>query len=159
VLAQGKDRQSFLKKSLGTKVLSQANITAKPVLMGFDRILQAAEAMKDAKAATRASLSPAEINRMAEYVYAKTLEWDERIRVGGRDELRRMGIELRKQLKHEGRELDPPFYRYEDLPPQGISVEQLNNTREQLEDARCMTCGVRSRLGISQRSLIRLRRR
>jgi uncharacterized protein DUF6538 len=28
VLAQGKERQSFFKKSLGTKVLSQANITA-----------------------------------------------------------------------------------------------------------------------------------
>jgi hypothetical protein len=58
------ERKRFLKKSLGTKVLSQANITAKPVLMEFDRILRAAEAMKDAKPATRASLSPAEINRM-----------------------------------------------------------------------------------------------
>jgi hypothetical protein len=69
-----KDRKPFLKKSLGTKVLSQANITAKPVLMEFDRILRAAEVMKAAKPATRASLSPAEINRMAEYVYANTLE-------------------------------------------------------------------------------------
>ncbi len=60
-----KDRKPFLKKSLGTKVLSQANITAKPVLMEFDRILRAAEVMKDAKPTTRASLSPAEINRMA----------------------------------------------------------------------------------------------
>ena len=127
------ERKRFLKKSLGTKVLSQANITAKPVLMEFDRILRAAEAMKDAKPATRASLSPAEINRMAEYVYANTLEWDERIRVGGRDELKRMGIELREQLKREGREPDPPFYRYEDLPPQGISIEQLNDNREQLK--------------------------
>ena len=121
VLNHPTGRKPFLKKSLGTKVLSQANITAKPVLMEFDRILRAAEALKDAIPATRASLSPAEINRMAEYVYANTLEWDERIRVGGRDELKRMEIELRKQLKQEGRELDPPFYRYEDLPPHGIS--------------------------------------
>jgi hypothetical protein len=75
--------------------------------MEFDRILRAAEVMKDGKPSTRASLSPAEINRMAEYVYANTLEWDERIRVGGRDELKRIEIELRKRLKHEGRELDP----------------------------------------------------
>jgi hypothetical protein len=27
---------------------------------------------------------------MAEYVYAKEFAWDERIRVGGRDELKRM---------------------------------------------------------------------
>lgn len=135
VLNHSKDRKPFLKKSLGTKVLSQANVTAKPVLMEFDRILRAAEAMKDAKPATRTSLSLAEINRMAEYVYANALEWDERFRVGGRDELKRTEIELRKRLKHEGRELDPPFYRYEDLPPRGISVEQLNNWREQLEDA------------------------
>ncbi len=128
------ERKPFLKKSLGTKDLSQANITAKPVLMEFDRILRAAEALKDAKPATRASLSPAEIDRMAEYVYAKALAWDERIRVGGRDELKRMGIELRKELKKEGREPEPPFYRYEELPPHGLSREQLNNDREQLKD-------------------------
>jgi hypothetical protein len=128
------ERKPFLKKSLGTKDLSQANITAKPVLMEFDRILRAAEALKNAEPATRASLSPAEIDRMAEYVYANALEWDERIRVGGRDELKRMGIELRKQLKKEGREPDPPAYRYEDLPPHGLSIEQLNNDREQLKD-------------------------
>jgi hypothetical protein len=135
VLNHPTGRKPFLKKSLGTKVLSQANSTAKPVLMEFDRILRAAEALKDAKPATRASLSPAEIDRMAEYVYANALEWDERFRVGGRDELKRAEVELRRQLKQEGRELDPSFYRYEDLPPQGISIEQLNNNREQLEDA------------------------
>jgi integrase len=134
VLNHPTGRKPFLKKSLGTKNLNQANITAKPVLMEFDRILRAAEVLKDAKPATRASLSPAEIDRMAEYVYANALEWDERIRVGGRDELKRMGIELRKQLKEEGREPDPPLYRYEDLPPHGLSIEQLNNDREQLKD-------------------------
>src|SRR5258707_350163 len=92
VLENGKARQVYLKKSLGTKDLRTANVRAKPVLMEFDRLLRAAEALKGAKPATRASLSPAEINRMAEYVYANTLEWDERIRVGGRNELKRMGI-------------------------------------------------------------------
>ena len=37
VLDQGKERQSFLKKSLGTKDLKTANVRAKPVLAGFDR--------------------------------------------------------------------------------------------------------------------------
>jgi integrase len=134
VLNRGKDRQTFLKKSLTTKELKAANIRAKPVLMEFDRILRAAEALNDAAPPTRASLSPTEIERMAEYVYGKALAWDERIRVGGRDELKRMGIELRKELKKEGREPDLPFYRYEDLPPHGLSLEQLNNDREQLKD-------------------------
>src|SRR5664280_406053 len=117
VLNHSTGRKPFLKKSLGTKVLSQANISAKPVLMEFDRIIRAAEALKDAKPATRASLSSAEIDRMAEYVYATALAWDERIRVGGRDELKRMEVELRNELKKEGREPDPPFYRYEDILP------------------------------------------
>src|SRR5829696_3870293 len=68
VLNHPTGRKPFLKKSLGTKVLSQANLTAKPVLMEFDRIIRAAEAMKDANPVTRASLSSAEISRMAEYV-------------------------------------------------------------------------------------------
>ena len=50
-----------------------------------------------------------------------------------------MEVELRKELKKEGREPDPPFYRYEYLPPHGLSIEQLNNDREQLkDDLRCM---------------------
>ena len=140
VLNNGRKRQAYLKRSLGTTVKHQANITIKPVLIDFDRIIREAEALENSKPPARMSLSTAEINRMAEYIYAKTLAWDERIRVGGRDELKRMGIELRKQLlKQEGRDPDPPFYRYEDLPPHGISIEQLNNDREQLEDdLRCM---------------------
>jgi hypothetical protein len=43
VLDQGKDRQSFLKKSLGTKDLKAANIRAKPELARFDRVFGEAE--------------------------------------------------------------------------------------------------------------------
>jgi hypothetical protein len=39
VLDNGKDRQVYLKKSLGTKDLKEANVRAKPVLAGFDRCL------------------------------------------------------------------------------------------------------------------------
>lgn len=44
------------------------------------------------KAPLRATLNDAEIKRMAEYVYAKVLAWDERIRYG-RDEFKRMEAE------------------------------------------------------------------
>ena len=39
ILDNGKARQVWLKKSLGTKVVAQANVRAKPVQMEFDRIL------------------------------------------------------------------------------------------------------------------------
>lgn len=44
LLKNGKPKQVFLKKSLGTKDLRQANITIKPVLIQFDRIIRDAEA-------------------------------------------------------------------------------------------------------------------
>src|SRR5262245_35004939 len=73
VLKSDKPRQVFLKRSLGTKVLKDANTRAKPVLMEFDRTLSAAEALlkrpMQAKP-LRTSLNDAEIKRMAEYVYA-----------------------------------------------------------------------------------------
>jgi hypothetical protein len=44
VLGNGKSRQVFLKRSLDTKDLRDANIRAKPVLIKFDRMLAQAEA-------------------------------------------------------------------------------------------------------------------
>ena len=38
-LGNGKPRQVFLKRTLGTKDLREANIRAKPVLIEFDRII------------------------------------------------------------------------------------------------------------------------
>src|SRR5438034_2227208 len=77
VLKNGRKRQVYLKRSLGTTVKHQANITIKPVLIDFDRIIRAADALENSKPPTRTSLSTAEIERMAEYVYAKALQWDE----------------------------------------------------------------------------------
>src|ERR1700730_18561705 len=77
VLKNGKKRQVFLKRSLGTTDWRQANVSIKPVLIDFDRILRDAEAFENAKPPVRTTLSAAEIDRMAEYVYAKALQWDE----------------------------------------------------------------------------------
>jgi hypothetical protein len=63
VLDQGKDRQSFLKKSLVTKDLKAANVRAKPVLAGFDRILGDAEQLLAARP-VRDTLSATEIKRL-----------------------------------------------------------------------------------------------
>jgi Domain of unknown function (DUF6538) len=64
VLANGKPRLSWLKKSLGTKSAHEANVRVKPVLIEFDRTLAGAkELLKDQP--TRTALTRIEIARMA----------------------------------------------------------------------------------------------
>jgi hypothetical protein len=136
VLKNGRKRQVYLKRSLGTKDRRQANITIKPVLIDFDRTIRDAEALENSKPPTRTSLSTAEISRMAEYVYAEALQWDERFRIGGRDQLLRDMVTLRKEAVAEGRDPDEiiPFYRYDDLPEFGQSRAQLAVSHEHLTD-------------------------
>jgi hypothetical protein len=124
VLGNGKPKQVYLKRSLGTKDLRAANIRAKLVLAGFDRIIGDAAAIVEQPSATpqaRSSLNETEIRLMADYVYATQLAWDERWRVGGREELKRTEVELRELLKEEGRELGAVAYPYQTLPPHGWS--------------------------------------
>ena len=135
LLGKGKPRQAFLKKSLGTKDLREANVRAKPVLAGFDQIMRQARALLAEgirEPLLRESLNPTEIARIAEHVYGTTLAWDERFRFGGREELRRTESEVRVLLT-EGQELEPLKYPYASLPPQGMSMAQLKDTREQLD--------------------------
>jgi hypothetical protein len=64
ILGNGKAKQLWLKKSLGTKVLSEANVRAKPVQTEFDRIIARADERLNARP-VRPSLSHIEIKRMA----------------------------------------------------------------------------------------------
>jgi hypothetical protein len=79
---------------------------------------------------------------MAEYVYAKELQDDERTRVGGRDEYARIVEAARREYVVEGRNPDElvPLWRYGDLPKYGLSAAQLALSRkhlaEDLEDLR-----------------------
>jgi hypothetical protein len=134
VVKSDRPRQVFLKKSLGTKALKEANTRAKPVLMEFDRTLRDAEALlkqPEHIATGRITLNDAEIKRMAEYVYAKALAWDERTRYG-RDELKRMEAE---HIRLEGRPLAGPWaFPYETLPAHGLSPAQLAEDRAQLAE-------------------------
>jgi len=79
VLDNGKSKQVWLKRSLGTKVLSEANVRGKPVQMEFDRIIAKAEAQLKQRP-VRTSLSDIEIKRIAEYFYAHELAADEELR-------------------------------------------------------------------------------
>jgi hypothetical protein len=126
VLNQGKDRQSFLKKSLGTKDLKAANIRAKPVQAGFDRVFGEAEQLLAARPMLK-TLSATEIKRMAEALYGRLLSDDEAWRFGGRAFM----VQAEAQLRREGVEPTPhsPLHT---LPEFGWSPEQLSEQRDNL---------------------------
>jgi integrase len=82
VLNDDKSRRVFLKKSLGTKNLKEANAAAVHVLADFNRIIAEAEAMlKERPLVT--TLTDAQIKRMAESFYASVLAKDEEERREG----------------------------------------------------------------------------
>jgi hypothetical protein len=86
VLSNGKARQTWLKRSLGTKDVEQANRIAKPVLIEFDRTLDRARALI-AERPLRTTLSPVEIKRMTDYYYAaKLASHDEYVRTAPEQE-------------------------------------------------------------------------
>ena len=76
VLNSGRPRQVFLKKSLGTKSVKEANVAATHVLADFNRTLAAAEALLEQRP-TVSVLTDAQIKRMAESYYASKLAEDE----------------------------------------------------------------------------------
>ena len=82
VMANGKSRQSWLKRSLGTKDREEAKVRAKPVLIEFDRKLNQASALLKAKP-VRNSLTHIEIKRIAETYYANMLDEDDEMRRDG----------------------------------------------------------------------------
>ena len=87
VLGNGKFRQVFLKRSLDTKDLREANIRAKPVLIEFDRILAQAEALT-VQRPMRATLGKREIEQITNYFFAHQLAIDdEDRREGGSEQL------------------------------------------------------------------------
>jgi hypothetical protein len=70
VLGVDKAKQTWLKRSLGTKDAHEANKRAKAVLIEFDRTLERAEALI-APRPLRTNLSAVEIKRMAERRHRK----------------------------------------------------------------------------------------
>jgi integrase len=130
VLDQGKDRQTFLKKSLGTKDLKEANVRAKPVLAGFDRVFAEAEQLLAARP-MRESLSAIEIKRLSEIYYASMLDHDETVRREG------TGTEplfqsMAAQLAAAGLK-DFTSFAIGALPEAGLSPREVYKRAEHLE--------------------------
>jgi integrase len=121
VLNRGKARQTWLKRSLRTKDVEQANRIAKPVLIEFDRILAQAEALQ-AEWPLRSELSAREIEQIANYFYAHELAADEdERREGGSEKLFQAAL---KQLDEAGVEYDTPYAKGP-VPAYGLSDRDM----------------------------------
>jgi len=124
-----RDRQVYLKASLGTKDLKTANVRAKLVLADFDRIIREATALV-ARPLTaqpqRTSLNSAEIARMAEALYGKLLADDEAWRFGGRAFVAE-GVEWIRRNEKPDFELPYPL---ESVREHGWHPEQLARQKE-----------------------------
>lgn len=131
VLRNGKLRQAHLKKSLGTKDLKAANVRAKSVLAGFDRVIRDATAIASQAAAPpkpRGGLNAAEIARMSEALYGKLLAHDEAFRFGGR-------AYVSDSIEWIRRNEDANFklpYPLESVREHGWQPEQLARQKEQM---------------------------
>jgi integrase len=132
LLDNGKPKQVWLKRSLGTKVLSEANVRGKPVQMEFDRIIAEAEAQLKERP-LRTSLTDTEIKRIAEFFYAHELAADEELRedTRGSDPIYK---DIHRQLTEAGIEFVTPF----DLdsltlePGKGLSPRMMHKIEESI---------------------------
>src|SRR5262245_44430622 len=125
-LGNGKSRQVFLKRSLDTKDLREANIRAKPVLMEFDRILAQAEALT-VQRPMRTTLAKREIEQITNYFFAQQLAADdEDRREGGSEQLFQS---VARQLSAAGVEYTTP-YQIGDPPKFGLSDREMQKRAE-----------------------------
>jgi integrase len=123
VLGKSKHRQTWLKKSLGTKDIREANVRAKPVLMNFDTILARAEGLL-VNRPMRTSLTASEIERMADYHFAHMLAaFDEFVQTAPLEER-----EFRALMEAKDGEQD----WIEEVPEFGFSGGQMADAAENL---------------------------
>jgi len=130
VLNSGRDRQVFLKKSLGTKSLKDANVAAKHVLADFDRTLADAETSLKERPSIP-SITDAQIKRMAESYYANMMANDEDERREGTGS-EALFQSIAKQLSDAGIDYRTPF-TVGALPEAGLSDREIIKRAGSLE--------------------------
>jgi hypothetical protein len=130
VLSSGRDRQVFLKKSLGTKNLKSANVAAIHVLADFNRTLADAEALLKERPVVP-SLTDAQIKRMVESYYASVLADDEEERREGTGS-EPLFQSIAKQLSDAGIGYRTPF-AVGAVPEAGLSDREIVKREGALE--------------------------
>jgi hypothetical protein len=134
VLDNGKGVQKHPKRSLDTKDPREANIRAKAVLAEFDRIIGKAKALiADAtfRPSNARAWTPPKSPASPEHVYAEALAWDERVRFGGRDEMKWMEAEI---IRLNGA-VDPPLIPLEQWPQRGVPRKLFEENHAELLDS------------------------
>ena len=131
VLANGRSRSSWLKRSLRTKDQREANIRAKHVLIEFDSILARAEASLRAVPPLRTNLSDQEIERIADYHYAAILDEDDEFRHNG-PASEQLFQSVTKQLCEAGIPSSTAF-KVGSVPAYGLSDREMLKDKENLE--------------------------
>jgi integrase len=129
VVGNGKQRQSWLKRSLRTKHKQEAKRLAPPVLMEFDRILADAEALV-AERPLRTTRDRREIKRIADFFYANELASDEEARREGGDETLFQSMSL--QLAKAEVKFAMP-YSVEPVPESGLSDREMDKIDQSIE--------------------------
>ena len=130
VLGVPRPKVSWLKKSLRTKDVREANIKAKPVLLEFDSILARAEGLLQ-EAPLQTHLSEREIDRMADYQFASMLEEDEEVRRDGTGS-EELFQAIARQLQEAGAAPLPQF-SLNAKPAYGLSDREMLKLREGVE--------------------------
>ena len=129
VLGAPRQRVSWLKRSLRTKDLREANIRAKPALIEFDRTLARAAALLD-DLPKRNNLSDAEIERIADYHYATILGEDEDVRRDGTGS-EELYQSVAKQLAEAGVAAEAHFAA-NPRPTFGLSNREMEKLQESI---------------------------
>lgn len=131
VLESGRQRVSWLQRSLGTKDLKIANVAAKPILIEFDAVLAKAAALMS-PVPQRDDLSDGEVATMADYFYASLLSEDDDVRRDGAGS-QQLYKDAVGQLASEGMAVTTPFDPDEAVPSSGMSEREFDRHQEAVE--------------------------
>jgi integrase len=131
VLDNGKERQTWLQKTTGTKDRGEAKRIAVDVLASFHETLGQAEALLSERP-LRTSLAQSEIDRIAEFHYASKLEGDDEFtREGGKEE--DLVRSIASQLADASVDFTMPVPLDAERPVYGLTTRQVTKRNAELK--------------------------
>jgi hypothetical protein len=131
VLDRAKQQQTWLQKSTGTKLKTEATRLAPAIMLEFAKVLQEAEGLL-AERPLRTTLAQAEIDRLAEWHYANVLATDDAFTTDGAGDDEALVRSITAQLTEAGIEYDMPTRLDPRAPAYGLSNRQLTKRAEHL---------------------------